>query len=283
MTFDLKNIACFGVAGNFTGHLEQAGEDKDFINVKTKEETAPKGIFPTYLPLKNPSTSIQKHLTVYPFSDNCIIFPSHDENLQTECECVLACSVVWENHKITNIIPIAFASSNDCSIRKQGAKKISEKKNWGACSKGYSTNFISIDEFSQNGNINDYKIACYLKRNNEIFEYGENSFIKDYSYIYEKLEFWLKEKFNEQKNEGPLENLSLYLKELEEPNIIMVSIGATRYTQWGTTHFLQNDDVSVVIVYPSSKYSVNDIEKMIEREDFSAKDISFLVQKIKIN
>ena len=37
MKFDLKNIASFGVAGNFTGHLEQAGEAADFVNVKTKE------------------------------------------------------------------------------------------------------------------------------------------------------------------------------------------------------------------------------------------------------
>ena len=30
MNFDLNNFASFGVAGNFTGHLEQAGEAVDF-------------------------------------------------------------------------------------------------------------------------------------------------------------------------------------------------------------------------------------------------------------
>ena len=29
--YETKNIATFGVAGNFTGHLEQAGEAADFI------------------------------------------------------------------------------------------------------------------------------------------------------------------------------------------------------------------------------------------------------------
>ena len=29
MIEDMKKMACFGVAGNFTGHLEQAGEAKD--------------------------------------------------------------------------------------------------------------------------------------------------------------------------------------------------------------------------------------------------------------
>ena len=50
MTLDLTNIPCFGIAGNFTGHLEQAGEAGDFRNIKTKEESAPKAVFPTYIP-----------------------------------------------------------------------------------------------------------------------------------------------------------------------------------------------------------------------------------------
>ena len=37
---DLRDAACFGVAGNFTGHLEQAGEAADFVNVVTKEASA---------------------------------------------------------------------------------------------------------------------------------------------------------------------------------------------------------------------------------------------------
>ncbi|MBT6492303.1 MAG: hypothetical protein HOK97_21210, partial [Deltaproteobacteria bacterium] len=40
----------FGVAGNFTGHLEQAGEASDFLDVKVSEAAAPKGIFPFYIP-----------------------------------------------------------------------------------------------------------------------------------------------------------------------------------------------------------------------------------------
>ena len=53
MKYDLQNMATFGVAGNFTGHLEQAGEAKDFVNVKTKEANAPKAVFPTYIPSEN--------------------------------------------------------------------------------------------------------------------------------------------------------------------------------------------------------------------------------------
>ena len=44
MKIDLSKMATFGVAGNFTGHLEQAGEAVDFTNVKTKEAKAPKAV-----------------------------------------------------------------------------------------------------------------------------------------------------------------------------------------------------------------------------------------------
>lgn len=42
MTF--KDFIGFGVAGNFTGHLEQAGEAADFVAVKTEEAIQPKAI-----------------------------------------------------------------------------------------------------------------------------------------------------------------------------------------------------------------------------------------------
>lgn len=46
---DLKTWFGFGVAGNFAGHLDQAGEAGDFATVAA-QEGAPKGIFPWYVP-----------------------------------------------------------------------------------------------------------------------------------------------------------------------------------------------------------------------------------------
>ena len=46
MKIELKNTACFGVAGNFTGHLEQAGEAADFVSVAAAEN-APKAVLHT--------------------------------------------------------------------------------------------------------------------------------------------------------------------------------------------------------------------------------------------
>ena len=63
--YETKNIATFGVAGNFTGHLEQAGEAADFINLKVQDKSAPKGVFPTFLPDCS-SSDISKNSRITP-------------------------------------------------------------------------------------------------------------------------------------------------------------------------------------------------------------------------
>lgn len=281
MNYNLEEMATFGVAGNFTGHLEQAGEAKDFTNIKTKEENAPKAIFPTYIPSKN--ILIPEFLKTFPFDSEKIIFPKNEENLQIEPECAIICDVIWNNDKVEKIIPIAFGASNDCSIRKDGAKKISQKKNWGSSSKGLAKNLIPIDEFSEKGIINDYKIACFLIRDDKIFQYGETSFIKDYSYIYEKLLNWIIEKLNNQIDEGPTENLNSYLNFNDKISKMVFSIGATRYTDFGKTNFLQKNDKSVVVLYPNEKYSDEEILSVVKNKDFSHKEISLLYQEIVIS
>ena len=121
MNYNLEEMATFGVAGNFTGHLEQAGEAKDFTNIKTKEENAPKAIFPTYIPSEN--NLVPEYLKSFPFDSDKIIFPKNEENLQIEPECAIICDVIWNNDRVEKVIPVAFGASNDCSIRKDGAKK----------------------------------------------------------------------------------------------------------------------------------------------------------------
>ena len=59
----------------------------------------------------------------------------------------------------------------------------------------------------------------------------------------------------------------------------IISIGATRYTEFGETHFLQPNDLSIVAVYDGEKYSAEEIEKMARDEKF-ADDISALIQKV---
>ena len=129
--FDISNIPCFGVAGNFTGHLEQAGEAVDFKNIKTNDQNAPKAIFPTFIPMgktagqkdssvmenTSPVSVLPAFLTVYPFNSQKIIFPKNEIKLQIEPECAIIFNASWQGEKLISLTPICFGASNDCSIR----------------------------------------------------------------------------------------------------------------------------------------------------------------------
>ncbi len=278
MTYDLRKMATFGVAGNFTGHLEQAGEAVDFTAVKTAETNAPKAVFPTYIP--NASRVTPEFLGVFPFDYSKIIFPKGETKLQIEPECAIVCEVSWNNGKVEGLKPLVFGASNDCSIRKAGAKKISEKKNWGESSKGFAENTIAIDSFDEKGILNRYRIASFLVRDGVVHPYGEDSAVRDYSYIYQKLVDWLIEKFNNQKNEGPAEMISSYLAEAGYPSQVMISVGATRYTDFGEHNFLKNNDRAVVVVYPEDKYSKDDIISGVEKNSLDDPMVSVLSQTV---
>lgn len=278
MAINLKMMATFGVAGNFTGHLEQAGEAVDFTNVKTAEAKAPKAVFPTFIP--HASKVTPEFLGVFPFDSNKIIFPQGEQKLQIEPECAIICNVEWSEGKVVSLKPVFFGASNDCSIRKEGAKKISQKKNWGPSSKGFSDNAIAIDRFDDKGILNRYRIASFLVRDGVVHPYGEDSAVRDYSYIYGKLIEWLIDKLNNQQNEGPAEMINSYLAEAGFPSQIMVSVGATRYTEYGEHNFLQNQDKAVVVVYPEDKYSQADIVKAVENGTLNDPEVSVLTQTV---
>ncbi len=275
---DLTKTATFGVAGNFTGHLEQAGEASDFKNMKVDDAAAPKAIFPTYIP--GGDNSVPEFLSVYPFDPQTILYPKDQNKLQIEPECAVVFKAKWEGTVLKSLEPVEFGASNDCSIRREGAKKISVKKNWGKCSKGFSSHTIPLDSFDENSVLNDYRIASFLVRDGKIYAYGEDSAVKDYSYIYGKLMTWMLDKFNNQKDEGPAENINAYLNAAGRPENILVSIGATRYTEFGETNFLTYGDHSVVVLYPGSVYSSEQIEKMVLEKEYGHDDISVLDQVV---
>ena len=100
-----------GVAGNFTGHLEQAGEAEDFANIKVQDEKAPKGLFPFY---SNSKTG--KFIEIYPLSSSKISRPSKGESLQIEPEVALICEISYNNGQVIELKPKKFAAFNDCTI-----------------------------------------------------------------------------------------------------------------------------------------------------------------------
>jgi hypothetical protein len=271
----LKEFIGFGIAGNFAHHLDQAGEAADFVDVITEEENAPKGIFPFYLP------NSQSFLGTYPLDSSTLIYPKHDDNLQMEPEVGLICTLVYQDEKVVDLIPNYFTAYNDATIRKQGAKKISEKKNWSVQSKGISSQIIPIDKFEQGGVMDSYHIASFIKRDGTTHMYGQDSAVITYNYFYGKLKNWIIKKLNEQQDNGPLEDLASHIKDCNYPTNMIISIGATSYTDFGENNYLKVGDECFVFIYDSNTYTSEQIEEFVKNNDTDQKEnISILKQTI---
>ncbi len=249
---DLKNIIGLGVAGNFAHHLEQAGELEDFKNVVTEEADAPKGIFPFYLP------GSKSFLGLYAIGMDRLELPGYEANAQVEPEIAVLFTVVYnDRYEVADLIAEKFTTFNDCTIRKEGAKKISEKKSWGPNSKGIGDKWIEIDRFEEGGVMDRYHLCSFVKRDGIMHPYGVDAPLSGYSYFYDKLKNWLIEKMNTQKDFGPLEDIASHLKACGYPKQALISIGATAYAEFGEKNYLQSGDEVYVIAYDSTKEEGN--------------------------
>jgi hypothetical protein len=281
-----KHFLGLGIAGNFALHLDQAGEAEDFKDVITADEAAPKGIFPFFLPrVQNPvnkaELTAKKILTTYPLGADFIRLPEDKSlNIQAEPEVGLVCDLEYTAGQLSKVTPKYFGAYNDFSIRVKGAAKISDKKNWGHESKGFSNNIIEIDKFSEGGNIDNYSICSFLRRDGEVHAYGEDVELTGYSYFHEKLTDWILNQINTQENFGPLEPISEYIYACNNPQEAIISIGATRYTEYGEHTFLQAGDESIVVVYDATKLSNVEVLKMVQSSQYSTENISVLAQKV---
>ncbi|MGB5965635.1 MAG: DUF5718 family protein [Sulfurimonadaceae bacterium] len=270
-----KNYLGLGIAGNFALHLEQAGELEDFKDVITEDPNGPKGMFPFYVP------GFDNQLGVYPLSDDTIILPEGDMNIQAEPELGLVCDITYRDGKVTAITPKQFGAYNDCSIRKEGAKKISEKKNWGPASKGLSSTLIDIDKFEEGSMLDHWRICSFVRNNEMMMRYGEDVELSGYSFFYKKLIDWMINQINSQVDHGPLEPLIEYIEKAGYPEKVVISIGATRYTPYGEKTFLQEGDEVIVVVYDNDIYCTNPVMMMAQKGELDAPGVSALVQKVK--
>ncbi|TNH03034.1 hypothetical protein FHQ26_03885 [Testudinibacter sp. TR-2022] len=270
-----KQAIGFGVAGNFAGHLEQAGEAADFKQVEVQEAHQPKAIFPFYVPHFDGN-----FLSVYPLSADTLRFPQDADNLQIEPEVAIVCDIEYDQHKqVTALYPKLFGAYNDCSIRRPNAAKIADKKNWGEQTKGLSATLIPLDGFAPGCNLDQYRIACFHQRGEQFNIYGIDSSTVGYSYFHQKLLDWIVDRMNNQPDQGPMHPIASLLEKANYPQQAVISIGATRYTDFGETHFLQPGDVSMVVVYNATKHSADEIIVMAKQQQFEG-DLSALVQKV---
>ena len=261
---ELKNVIGLGVAGNFAHHLEQAGELKDFENVVTTEPDAPKGIFPFYLPESD------SFLGLYSIGTDILNLPEYEANAQVEPEIAVLFDIVYnDDNEVTDLIAKKFTTFNDCTIRKEGAKKISEKKSWGLNSKGIGDKWITIDKFEEGGVMDRYHLCSFVKREGVLHPYGVDAPLLGYSYFYGKLKTWLIDKMNTQEDFGPLENIATHLKDCSYPKQALISIGATAYAEFGENNYLKSGDEVYVVAYDAE----------VEGSDFENSDSKVLLQQ----
>lgn len=240
----LHNTICLGVAGNFAHHLAQAGELKEFESVKTTSPDAPKGIFPFYIP------HATNFLGVYPISTDRLTLPDYPANTHLEPEIGILFDILYNNnHQVIDLIPKKFTTFNDCTIRKEHAQKISEKKSWGTHSKGIGDKWIEIDQFEHGGIMDYYHLCSFVKRDGILHPYGVDAPLLGYSYFYRELRLWLIEKINTQEAFGPLEEIKCHLHLAQYPTQAFISIGATAYSNFGENNYLQDGDEIYVIAY----------------------------------
>ncbi len=251
---ELKDYLGFGVAGNFANHLGEAGEADEFAVIQTKEKDAPKGMFPFYIP------DHDSFLGTFPICDETIKTHGREkDNLQVEAEVALICDFVYKDEKIVDIIPKYFSAFNDFSIRIQDGNKLSTKKNWGNNTKGISRDAIKIDNFTEEGILNRYHIASFIRRNGIVHDYGTTSAVNSYSYFFKQLKDWMIEKLNTQEDAGPLEELTQFTKNAKDAKGLLIAAGATAYAEFGKKHFLEKDDEIFVYIYDAHFHSFDDM------------------------
>jgi hypothetical protein len=262
---DLRSWFGFGVAGNFAGHLEQAGEAADFVNVSS-DGAAPKGIFPWYAP------GSSSFLGEFPLSHDAILLPAESPdfsgplNLQIEPEVGLACRVVWAGDTVASLAPFALGAFNDCSIRRPGAPKISYKKNWGPASKGVAAQFFEVSDLTPDGPTATLRLVCNLRdTDGELHGYGVDSPLLGYSYYGEVLLDWIVERLANQKGspETPLEDVGALMVASGHPETVLIGIGATRYTKLGESTYLQAGDEAIVRVYDTESDAQSELRQTV--------------------
>jgi len=280
-----KYFLGLGIAGNFALHLAQAGELEEFKEIITADAAAPKGMFPFYLPkptnpVEQANLKAKDILCTYPLSSDTIRLPKEEVNVQAEPEVGLICDLEYSAGKLSKITPTYFGAYNDCSIRVAGANKISDKKNWGADSKGFSNTLIKIDKFEDGGVMDNYSICSFLRRDGKLEAYGEDVELNGYSYFYEKLTDWMRDQLINQEDFGPLEPIESYIEACGNPKEAVISIGATRYTPYGETTFLQTGDEIIIAIYDRNSYTLDEVITNLTQNNYTLNNMSVLAQKI---
>jgi len=175
---------------------------------------------------------------------------------------------------------------NDCSIRREGARKISDKKNWGAASKGVAARGFAVTDIDPGGGLAGLRIASFMRRGGEVHEYGVDSPAAGYSYAGATLIDWMIDRLREQtgSDDTPLEPVGDYLAQAGCPERALIGIGATRYTPFGESTYLLPGDESIVVVYDEGASPPARVrDAVMAGEEESLDRASLLVQRVGVS
>lgn len=249
-----------GVAGNFAGHLEQAGEAPGFVNVASHAEM-PKGIFPWYVP------GSDGFLGAFPLASDTLAIPRElaGEHLQIEPELGLLCDLAVDDEGLpTRLHPRWVGAFDDCSIRRAEPRKISENKNWGAASKGVATRGFAVSDIDANGELATFRIASFLRRGEQTHAYGTDSAVATYSAFGDELLEWLVDRLRNQvgSDDTPLEDTGAFLRASGCAQLL-VGVGATRYEPYGESTFVEAGDDCIVVLYDSAQHDPAQVMELV--------------------
>ncbi len=113
------------MAGNFAGHLEQAGEASDFVAVVVRDTSAPRRCSLLRAGPPRPARRL-------PLSGNAIFLPeaavSGDEKGADRAGSGALVRAGVRGEQVVAIHPRAFGAYNDCSIRRPNAKRSARRR-----------------------------------------------------------------------------------------------------------------------------------------------------------
>jgi hypothetical protein len=96
-------------------------------------------------------------------------------------------------------------------------------------------------------------------------EYGVDSPLPGYSYYGDALLYWIVERIANQKGaaDTPLEDVGALMVACGRPRMVLIGIGATRYTTLGESTYLRPGDEAIVRVYDSVGPSFSELRQVV--------------------
>ncbi len=260
-----------GIAGNFAGHLQQTGEAN---GLKGDVDTqSPQALFPFYV-----SGASDSYLDVNPYSFDSLTLPADPTaKVQMEPEVALVAKVKYLGTSVLSIEPESMTLFNDVTYRNAVVEKLAQKKNWGPASKGVATKVIPLAEFSKSADLDKYRFCSFHGRDGSWNPCCNDVSLGDYSYSYEQLIAWLVSQCNAQTNDGALHSISDLLAEAAFPERMLISLGSSRYTDYGENHQLKSKDIMCAVLYDSTRIDLAEIESFVERGEIHKLDKNHVV------